>query len=183
MGDSSRLNKEKIRSAIREAKEYVSDEEEPWKSLVFQVILTQLISDGGSNASLQSKNRAIDVSNAQQRDRLVESQQHTGDLEAPTLSIPEHSLEKILALKEREQIPILWSLSSQQSMTVDGFLTACEKAGVTISRSYSPTKGGNFRNRLFKEDKMFVEDSKAGKVPKYKLSAAGRLKAQKFLSA
>jgi hypothetical protein len=98
----------------------------------------------------------------------------------PTLAITDQSLEKILALKERERIPILWSLSSQQSMTVDEFLAASSRAGVSIAPSYSPTKGGNFRNRLVKQDKVFVEDGKLGKVPKYKLSAAGRLKARKF---
>jgi ribosomal protein S8E len=169
------LNKDGIQAAIREAKDHVSDQEEPWKSLAFQVILSRLISEqesdfGNSHAKIHSK-------------RIVEatsSRKMALERSVPSLSIPEQSLEKILTLKEREQIPILWSFSSKQSMTVDEFLAASSTAGVSISPSYSPTKGGNFRNRLVKQDKMFVEDGKLGKVSKYKLSAAGKLKAQKF---
>jgi len=67
-------------------------------------------------------------------------------------------------------------------MTVEEFLDASSRAGVTIAPSYSPKKGGNFRNRLVKQDKMFVEDGRVDKMPKYKLSAAGKLKAQKFFT-
>ena len=161
------MNKERIQNAIQEAKDYVSQEEEPWKSLAFQVLLSRLISQEESSDAPEHRVEG-------------ESSPSPEVHESSRLSIPEHSLEKILALKEREQIPILWSLSSAQSMTVDEFLSACSDAGVTISQSYSPTKGGNFRNRLVKQDKMFLEDGKVGKVPRYKLSAAGKLKAQKF---
>jgi len=167
------LNKDKIQSAIQQAKDYVSEEEEPWKSLAFQAILSRLISEedrGGESSKVHSK---MTIEEPQ-------SGKITQEHSVPSLSIPAQSLEKILALKEREQIPILWSLSSQQSMTVDEFLDASSKAGVTIAPSYSPAKGGNFRNRLVKQDKIFVEDGKLGKIPKYKLSAAGKLKAQKF---
>ena len=170
LGALSDLNKERIQSAIKEAREYVSDEEEPWKSLAFQVILSRLISE--SDAPPQPERKAEEEPVSQRRAEIHD--------ESPELSIPEHSLEKILALKEREQIPILWSLASAQSMTVDEFLQACTRAGVTISQSYSPTKGGNFRNRLVKQDKMFLEDGKVGKVPRYKLSASGKLKVQKL---
>ena len=166
------MNKEKIKAAVQQAKDYVSSEEEPWKSLAFQVILTKLIS---ADENIQTLPRM----QSEKPQSAVKSKEMEEDLS--TLSIPQKSLEKILSLKEREQIPILWSLSSKPSMTVDEFLSLCEKAGITIPPSYSPTKGGNFRNRLVKEDKMFVEDGKVGKVSMYKLSAAGRLKAQKFL--
>ena len=172
------MNKDRIQAAIREAKDHVSDEEEPWKSLAFQVILSRLISEqesdfGNARAKTHSKKMAEEASSGKTAQAVEKSNM-------PTLTITEQYLEKILALKEREQIPILWSLSSQQSMTVDEFLAASSRAGVSIAPSYSPTKGGNFRNRLVKQDKMFVEDGKLGKVPKYKLSAAGKFKAQKF---
>ena len=175
------MNNDRIRAAIREAKDQVSNEEEPWKSLAFQVILSRLISkqEKTENPSMVSakktrSKRIAEESPSQKISKEVEERT------VPAISIPEQSLGKILALRERERIPILWSLSSQQSMTVDEFLSASSKAGVAVAPSYSPAKGGNFRNRLLKQDKMFIEDGKLGKVPKYRLTAAGKLKAQKF---
>ncbi len=90
--------------------------------------------------------------------------------------VQEKFLKGVLNLSERQQIPVLWSFSNKPAMTIDQLIEASTRSGIAISPSWSPMKGGNFRNRLVKEDRMFVEEGKIGKMPKYKLSASGRMK-------
>ncbi len=45
------MDKAKVKLAIKKAKDLVSDEEEPWKSLAFQIILAFLISEHPPNPS------------------------------------------------------------------------------------------------------------------------------------
>jgi hypothetical protein len=180
------LEKSSVQSAIQKARELVAGEEEPWRSLAFQVILSRIISENKQSqehdaSDPNSKHHSERGERAAMADHA--SEELLAEEVGAAISIPGQSLERILALKEREQIPILWSLASKPTMSVDEFLAASSRAGVTIAPSYSPTKGGNFRNRLVKQDKMFIEDGKVGKVPRYKLSAAGKLKSQKFFAS
>jgi hypothetical protein len=168
------MDKEMILSLIEEAKNLVADVQEPWRSLAFSAILSKLISESFPSPM---------TANSSERKSLAKksSDQHE-EQDIPQIRIPDQHLERILALKERDQIPILWHLRAKPSMTVDEFLRASSNAGIAISPSYSPSKGGNFRNRLVKEDKMFVEDGLKGKVPRYKLSSIGKIKIQKFFT-
>ena len=100
----------------------------------------------------------------------------------PVLSIPADILEKISSLDERTRIPAIWHFSNKPSMTVNEFLSAAAKKGIGLSPSWSPREGGNFRNRLVKEDKMFAEDGNEGKTTRFKLTELATIKVKKTLS-
>lgn len=159
-----KMDEKKIREAIEEARHLVSGEEEPWRLAAFQVILSKLLEQTGLEKTAGSNRIA---------DKLTQNEVYSA---VPTIFVPDKLIGSILKLSERDRIPFLWSFSNEESMTVDEFLNSAKMAGFSFSRSWSPLEGGNFRNRLVREGNLFVESGKMGKVPLYKLSAAGKMK-------
>ena len=63
---------------------------------------------------------------------------------------------------------------------IDDFLSWVAEVGISIARTWSPRKGGNFNNRLSKEKKLFVKKGE-GKEAFTRLSAEGKQKAKDLL--
>lgn len=98
-----------------------------------------------------------------------------------SINVPEETIDQIERLDERIKFPILWHYSSKPIMTVEEFLNACSDKGFSLSPSWLPSAGGNFKNRLVKEDKMFREADKLGKNKTYTLTDIGKLKIKREL--
>lgn len=96
------------------------------------------------------------------------------------INIPEEIIENITNLDERIQFPILWYFSTQPIMSVNEFLNACADKGLTLNPSWHTSAGGNFKNRLVKEDKMFTQVKNIESKEKvWKLTDVGKLKIKK----
>jgi len=100
--------------------------------------------------------------------------------EIPKIRVPKEKINYINKLGDSDKIVILWSMSDKDWMSVDDFLLGVVEIGISIAKSWSPKKGGNFNNRLFKEKKLFVKKGE-GKEALYKLSAEGKQKAKELL--
>lgn len=125
---------------------------------------------------LQKKGKQVTSSTTSNQSELTSSQEIS-------INIPENLIEPVMKLDERKRIPILWSFSSQSVMTVEGFLNVCADKGFGLSPSWLPSAGGNFHNRLVKEDKMLTSDKLKIKGKKtWKLTDVGKLKIKKELS-
>ena len=158
------LDQERVGAAIRRAKELVSDQEEPYKTAAFQVVLTQLLSDSHSS---------LDEFPGKNRESENESQ-----VGAARILIPEGKLDRIISLKDPDKIPLLWSFSDKDWVGLGEFLSASEEAGIPLGQSWS--HGGNFNNRLYRDKQLFVKKGE-GKEAKYKLSANGKLVVKRIL--
>jgi len=100
-----------------------------------------------------------------------------------SINIPENLIEPIMELDERKRIPILWSFSSQSVMTIEDFLNICADKGFGLGPSWLPSAGGNFKNRLVEEDKMFTSGKlRINNKKTWKLTDVGKLKIKKELS-
>lgn len=95
------------------------------------------------------------------------------------INVPNELVEKITTLDERVRMPLLWYFSNRHSMTVKEFLMACAKKGFSLSASWLPSTGGNFKNRLVNEDKMFREANKIGREIVWDFTDVGKLKIMK----
>lgn len=95
------------------------------------------------------------------------------------INIPTELIDAVQKLDERIRFPILWYFSNQKRMAVKDFLLACARKGVSLSSSWHPSAGGNFKKRLVGEDKMFHEDGKVGGQTAWKLTDVGELKVTK----
>jgi hypothetical protein len=157
------ISKSQVRAWIEEAKKLVEDEEEPYKTAAFQVILARLISGGTLST-----------------DQGIE----TDDLQATSgkIMVPEEMVNYVSGLGDPDKIPVLWSLSDREWLKVDDFLSSAADAGMTIAKSWSPRQGGNFNNRLYREKELFVKKGE-GKEATYKLSAEGKQKVKELLDA
>lgn len=164
----SQWTKSQIHDYIEEAKNLVADEEEPFKTAAFQVILSRLIPGEKPHKEILKSEKPA-------------SESHTEEEAAPKISVPEELLAYISSLGDPEKIPVLWTMSNREWMGVDEFLAAAADAGMTIARSWSPKQGGNFNNRLYRERKLFVKKGE-GKEATYKLSAEGKQKVKETLS-
>ncbi len=159
------LTKSKIHGFIEEARNLVADEEEPFRTAAFQVILSHLIS------------KESDIASPAESHVVNESKEDENKI--PKITVPDEKISYINNLGDSDKIPILWSLSDNDWMKVDDFLSNVE-VGISIAKSWSPKKGGNFNNRLFKEKKLFVKKGE-GKEALYKLSADGNQKVKDLL--
>ena len=159
------LTKSKIHGFIEEARNLVADEEEPFRTAAFQVILSHLIS------------KESDIASPAESHVVNESKEDENKI--PKITVPDEKISDINNLGDSDKIPILWSLSDNDWMKVDDFLSNVE-VGISIAKSWSPKKGGNFNNRLFKEKKLFVKKGE-GKEALYKLSADGNQKVKNLL--
>ena len=158
------LPESKIHSLIEQARNLVADEEEPFRTAAFQVILSYLISNESEIVS----------------EGHVTTETKVAENEIPKIIVPDDKINYISNLGDSDKIPILWSMADREWMKVDDFLSGVAEVGISIAKSWSPKKGGNFNNRLFKERKLFVKKGE-GKEALYKLSAEGRQKAKEFL--
>ena len=92
-------------------------------------------------------------------------------------------IKPILKLDERKQIPILWSFSSQEVMTVRDFINACSEKGFPFSARWLSTAGSYFRTLLVKEDGMLEETKlKINGKRTWKLTDVGKIKIKEDLS-
>jgi len=156
-----------IHRYIEEARELVADEEEPFRTAAFQVILSHLISNGSEIVPAAESH-------------VTDETKVVDENKTPTINVPEEKINYINNLGDSDKIPILWSMSDTDWMKVDDFLSGVAEVGMSIAKSWSPKKGGNFNNRLFKEKKLFVKKGE-GKEALYKLSAEGKQKAKDLL--
>jgi len=157
------LKKPQIHDLIIEAEALVADEEEPFKTAAFQVILDHLISN---SSTVEFEAKKAEASESE---------------EIPVkISVPDEKINWVSSLGDPDKIPLLWSMASKEWMKVDEFLSAVTDLGITIAKSWSPKQGGNFNNRLFKEKKLFVKKGE-GKEAMYKLSAEGKQKISELL--
>jgi len=161
------LTKSKIHSYIEEARNLVTDEEEPFRTAAFQVILSHLISSKSEIVSVVESHAAKEANEVAEK-------------EVPKINVPEEKINYINKLGDSDKIIILWSMSDTDWMNVDDFLSGVAEVGISIAKSWSPKKGGNFNNRLFKEKKLFVKKGE-GKEALYKLSAEGKQKSKELL--
>jgi hypothetical protein len=162
------LSKTEIHRLIEEAKSLVADVEEPFKTAAFQVILDRLI----------SSETVVAISEA----GVAKKSEEVSESQIPKIDVPDEKMNSINNLGDSDKIPILWSMADKEWMNVDNFLTGVAEAGITIAMSWSPKKGGNFNNRLYKGKKLFVKKGE-GKEALYKLSAEGKQKVKEFLDS
>ena len=155
--------KSQIHEYIEEAKRLVADEEEPFKTAAFQIVLSNLLSGKSFAGSKEATDEEVIMGDA-----------------ATKIEVPDDLVNYITGLGDPDKIPILWSMSTQEWMKVDDFLSAAAEAGMTIARSWSPKQGGNFNNRLYREKKLFVKKGE-GKEATYKLSAEGKQRVKELL--
>jgi len=160
------FTKSEIHALISQAKDLVSDEDEPYRTAAFQVILDHLIS-GKAEPEPASK--------------ITEPVEEDTPQVPAKIALKEDLVNFVSGLGDSDKIPILWSFSDREWMKVDEFLAAAAEAGISIARSWSPKQGGNFNNRLFKERKLFVKKGE-GKEAMYKLSAEGKQKVKELLT-
>ena len=163
------MDKDKLNTAIQEAKELVSRQEEPFRTAAFQVVLSHLISDYGHPRIRgdSSSSKVEDLSHLQETAEWM-----------PKLTVPQEELDGILTLKDPERIPVVWSFSDREWMGLTEFFSAAEQTGIPFGKSW--LHGGNFNNRLYEKKQLFSKKGK-GKDTKYKLSATGRLEVKKIL--
>lgn len=99
------------------------------------------------------------------------------------INIPENLIEPLMEIDERSQIPILWSFSSHPIMDIESFIHSCSEKGFLLSPSWLPSTGGNFKNRLVKEDKMLTDaKTKINGKKAWKLTDVGKIKLKRILS-
>jgi len=127
-----------IHDYIVEAKALVSDEEEPYKTAAFQAILSQLLSGKSTTDSAKE---------------VVEEEKN----ESAKIVMPEDLVNYVSGLGDPDKIPILWSMSGQEWMKVDDFLSAAADAGMTIAKSWSPKQGGEFQQQALPGKKIVCE--------------------------
>ncbi|MEC4847667.1 MAG: hypothetical protein RI100_00565 [Nitrosarchaeum sp.] len=100
-----------------------------------------------------------------------------------SINIPENLIESLMKLDERQLIPILWSFSSNPIMNIEGFIQSCGEKGFLLNSSWLPSVGGNFKNRIVKEDRMLTDAKTTINGKKaWKLTDVGKIKLNKILS-
>lgn len=146
----------------------------------FMKVHITIIDDAGKTydgtVELQKKGKQVTSPTTLNQSELASTQKIS-------INIPENLIEPIMELDERKRIPILWSFSSQLVMTIEDFLNICADEGFGLNSSWLPGAGGNFNNRLVKEDKMFTSSKlKINGKKTWKLTDVGKLKIKKELS-
>jgi hypothetical protein len=176
------LKLDQYRDAISEAKKAVEKEEEPFKSIAFRVILEKLLHSEEAPDSVGIKEKLGTKKRKQERRRIVDDEILEDEQGEITFDVPKELFPEIMKLDDREKIPVFWYYSSRKSMTVSEFLMAASKKGFNFAPSYLPSKGGNFANRLAKEDGVLARDGKQRRPQKFKLTDVGILKVQKIIA-
>jgi hypothetical protein len=168
------------KQVINVVKEIVADEEEPFKSMAFEIILSRLLRtvDLESNSASSVKNRKNPTS-VKEKAIQVEGPSNQQIIE---FEIPESIKEVILSLPERKRIPLLWNFSTKKSMTIREFLEAAAKNNIPLSHTWLPSEGSNFAKRIVRDEKMLEEDGKVGREIKYKIGDVGNLKIRKIIA-
>jgi hypothetical protein len=166
------------KDAIIRAKDFVEDEEEPYKSIAFKAILERLLDSG-----IEVEGEPVGKVHHREITKSLEAEQSESPIQKEiTFDIPEGILSQVMELDDREKIPVLWHFSSKKSMTISEFIMAASRKGFNFSKSYLPSQGGNFTNRLVNEDGVLARDGKVAQSYLFKLTDVGRLKVQKVVS-
>ena len=106
----------------------------------------------------------------------VSQQSQNGNSSLIKIQVPEKFVDDIIKMDERSRFPILWYFSTKQIMSVKEFLNICSETGFSLSPSWLTSAGGNFSNRLVKEDKMFRKAKKENGELLWELTDIARLK-------
>jgi hypothetical protein len=144
---------------IRQAREAVQDEPDPYKLEAFKVILSRLIEHASISEILPeeaiSKKQKVKV--------------------APG-KIPENILQHISELTNKHRIQVLLYYAGKP-------LTKEEIRGKTIDLGVDEGwwNGSNFKRDLMKRSKLLVEEKDATGVPTYRLSSVARASTQSLL--
>jgi len=113
----------------------------------------------------------------------VKNESETSSNDQISINIPENLIEPLMAIDERRQIPILWSFSSQPIMDVESFIETCSEKGFLFGSSWLPSAGGNFKNRIVKEDKMLTDAKiKINGKKAWKLTDVGKVKLKRIIA-
>lgn len=171
---------------IEEAKRAVSNQEEPFKSIAFKVILSKLIESKflprRENVEPVEKEDLHAKRESKKKNKIEEDAVALPAQEIAAFEIPESIKQGVNDLKDRQKLPVLWYFSTVKSMTIREFLNALIKNKFQFSHTWLPDQGSNFTKRIVQEDKMLEEDGKNGREKKYKLSVVGNLKVQKLIA-
>ncbi|MDG6908688.1 MAG: hypothetical protein JRN20_23215 [Nitrososphaerota archaeon] len=167
------------KEAISEAKKAVENEDEPFKSVAFKVILERLLNLQDTGHEIERPRTILGRAKRQTSQIEPSDASEKGEI---TFDIPKEYLTLITKLDDRDKIPLLWHYSSRKSMTISEFLVAASQKGFNLAKSYLPSRGGNFTNRLVKADGVLAKDGKKGTSIKFKLTDVGILKVQETIN-
>ncbi len=98
------------------------------------------------------------------------------------IQVPEKIIDDVIKMDERFRFPTLWYFSTKQIMSIKEFLNVCSETGFSLNPSWLPSTGGNFNNRLVKEDKMFRKVKKENGEQTWELTDMARLKIKRKIS-
>ena len=140
------LNTSELKQRIRQAREAVRDEPEPYKIEAFKVILSKLIEQRSVSRVLPN---------------LVGKLEKTG-------KIPNEILQRLQHLKYKERILVLLHFSDT-TLTKEEIKEKAKELGVDEGW----WNGSNFRRDLMKRSKMVLEKKDVQGVPRYRLSNNG----------
>ncbi len=141
------LNTSELKQRIRQAREAVRDEPEPYKIEAFKVILSKLIEQRSVSRVLPNE--------------VVGKLEKTG-------KIPNEILQRLQHLKYKERILVLLHFSNT-TLAKEEIKEKAKELGVDEGW----WNGSNFRRDLMKRSKMVIEKKDAQGVSKYRLSNNG----------
>jgi hypothetical protein len=126
----------------------------------------------------------------EQEIRILKSKHDTSNSSINTdnsqviIDIPKNMIEKIMALDESSQIPILWYYSTKPIMSVKEFLTVCAKKGFMLSHSWLPAAGGHFAGTFITKKKIFheVKSDTKSKEKLWQLTDVAKFKISKIIA-
>jgi hypothetical protein len=147
------LDTEELKQKIRQAREAVQDEPEPYKLEAFKVILSKLIEQRSITEILPEE-----------------------ALKAPKGRIPEDVFGKLADLKYKEKIQVLLYYSDR-ALTKEEIKERSSELGVDEGWWH----GSNFKRDLMKRSKMLLEKKDAEGIARYRLSGVGEAATKSLL--
>jgi len=113
---------------------------------------------------------------------IVKSTKEASTSQKIELHVPDNLIEKIESIEnEEKKIPILWSFSTKEKMSVSEFLELCSKNGFSLSTTWLPSEGGRFSTKIVKNEKFFHNVDKKGSEKYWELTKVGKLKIRKMI--
>jgi len=143
------LNTSELKQKIRQAREAVGDEPDPYRIEAFKVILSKLIEERSIGGILP-------------KGVVRKTEKKSG--------IPEEILQRLGDLKYKERIQVLLCYSNR-TLTKEEIKEQAKDLGV----GEGWWNGSNFKRDLMKRSKMVLEKKNAQGIPSYKLSNIGEV--------
>jgi hypothetical protein len=144
-----------LKQWIRQAREAVEDEPEPYKLEAFKVILSRLIENASISEILP--------------EGAVKPKARSG-------RIPEEVLERVSKLTNKEKIQVLLYYASR-ALTKDEIKEHTKELGVDEGW----WNGSNFKRDMMKRSKLLVEEKDANGVATYRLSNVAKASTKSLL--